>query len=271
MPAAAHVADRDDAIAAHVGLERGVLPDVPEALHGDRHVTTLRGPRATDMVEHRLERDDRAAPRRDRATQRPAELDGLARDDARLVAVDARVGIEQVRHRRRVGAHVGRRDVGAWTDGGTDRLDVAAGDQLALASAQAARIDGHPALRSAERQVDECGLPRHQLGEASHVVEVDGGVEPQAALERPAHVRVLDPEARDDPHAAVIADEGELDGELAVGGPQAVGELVADLEPCERGLRRVGRACGHQDLRRARWHARLGGVHTVVRIRAPSS
>ncbi len=72
VPAAAHVTDRDDAIAAHVGLERGVLPDVPEALHGDRHVTTLRGPRATDMVEHRLERDDGAPPRRDRATQRPA-------------------------------------------------------------------------------------------------------------------------------------------------------------------------------------------------------
>jgi hypothetical protein len=263
VPAAADVADRHDPVAAHVRLEGGVLTDVAEALHGDGDVPTLRGERATEVVEQRLERDDRAASGRDRAAERAAELDGLAGDDARLVAVDARVRVEEVRHRRRVRPHVGRGDVGARTDRGTDRLDVAPGDELALARAQRARIDRDPALRAAERQVDERGLPRHQLGEAPHVVEVDRRVEAEPTLERPTDVRVLDPEAGEHPHPAVIADDGDLDGEFAVGGAQAAGELVADPEPCERRLRRVGCACGHQDLRG------IGDPHSVVRLPSP--
>ena len=52
-----------------------------------------------------------------------------------------------------------------------------------------------PALRAAERDADDGGLPAHQLGERAHLVQVHLGVEADAALVGPARAVVLHAEA----------------------------------------------------------------------------
>lgn len=91
----------------------------------------------------------------------------------------------------RVGVHVGRGDVLARAYDLLDRLHQLPRQLLQLPLRQLLGVDRHAALGAAEGDVHHGGLPGHQRREAADVVEVDGGVVAEAALEGAAAVVVL--------------------------------------------------------------------------------
>ena len=107
-------------------------------------------------------------PRRDRLAGDDA-LHGLLVDHADRV----HVRVHDPRHRLRVGAHVGRRDVVVGADVRAERVGEAARDALQLGARDRVRVELDAALAAAERQVHERALPRHHRRERLHVVERD--------------------------------------------------------------------------------------------------
>src|SRR3546814_9156645 len=80
-----------------------------------------------------------------------------------------------------IGRHV---DLGA--EQRADLVGVAAGQALELTEREPARVAAHPALGSAEGQVEDGGLEGHRRGEGLDLVGVDVGVEADPALARAA-------------------------------------------------------------------------------------
>ena len=94
-----------------------------------------------------------------------------------------------------------------------------------------ARVDVHAALGAAVGDVHDRRLPGHQLGQRAHLVEVDLGVEADAALVGPARAVVLDAVAGEDVDLAVAEPDRDLNLDLAVGGAQHRGDVVGQVEP----------------------------------------
>ena len=86
------------------------------------------------------------------------------------------------------------------------------------------------ALGAAEGDAGDRGLPGHQRGERADLVDVDLGVEADAALVGAAGAVVLDPVAGEDVDLAVGELDRDLDGDLAVGGPEDDPEVVGEPE-----------------------------------------
>ena len=86
------------------------------------------------------------------------------------------------------------------------------------------------ALGAAEGDVGDGGLPGHQRGEGADLVDVDLGVEADAALVRAAGRVVLDPVALVDAGRAVDALDGDLHRDLAVRHPEDLADVVGELE-----------------------------------------
>ena len=84
-----------------------------------------------------------------------------------------------------------------------DLVHERAGDRLDLLRLELARVDVHAALGAAEGDVGDRRLPGHQLGQRAHLVEVDLGVEADAALVGPAGAVVLHAVAGEDVDLAV--------------------------------------------------------------------
>jgi hypothetical protein len=182
------VGDRDHARAGVVEHARADAADVAEALHD--HARAL--DRQAQMAGGLARGDEHAAAGGFLAAQAAAERDRLAGDDAGGGAAAVhREGVHHDRHRHRVGADVGRRDVLVRADDDADLGGVAARDALQLALADARRVDADAALGAAEGQADRGVLDRHPAGQRHHLVEGDVGVEAHAALARAARQVVL--------------------------------------------------------------------------------
>src|SRR5205085_4616459 len=85
-------------------------------------------------------------------------------------------------------------------------------------------------LRAAERDARDRGLPRHQRRERADLVEIDLGVEADAALVRAAGAVVLDAEAPVDVDLPVLAPDRDLDLHLAVTALEHGGHVVAQVQ-----------------------------------------
>ena len=107
-----------------------------------------------------------------------------------------------------------------------DRLDLGALELVGGA------VDA--ALGAAEGDAGHRGLPGHQRSEGAHLVDVDLGVEADAALVGAAGAVVLDPVARVDVDLAVGLLDRDLDGDLAVRGPEDDAEVVGELQAVGR-------------------------------------
>ena len=90
------------------------------------------------------------------------------------------------------------------------------------------------ALGAAERDPGDRGLPGHQRGERAHLVDVDLGVEADAALVGAAGAVVLDAVAGEDVDLAVGELDRDLDGDLAVGRPEDDPDVVGELQAVGR-------------------------------------
>jgi hypothetical protein len=211
---AADVGDTDDHAAGLVEEFRCDRTDVAEALHGD-----ARDARIEPEPRHFVERDERhAATGGLDAAARAADLDRLARDDARhrLVHVH-RVGVHEPGHRLRRGADVGRRDVLV----GADNLDqfgrVPPRDPLELVLRELRGVAGDAALAAAEWQIHHGALPGHPEGERRDLIERDARVEADPALGRPAREVVLHAVPGEHLERAVVALERDREDELSRG------------------------------------------------------
>ena len=88
-----------------------------------------------------------------------------------------------------------------------------------------------PPLAPPKGMLDDRRLPGHQLGERAHLVEVDLGVEADAALVGPARAVVLHAVAGEDVDLPVGELDRDLHLDLAVGGAQHGGDVVAQAQP----------------------------------------
>ena len=123
------------------------------------------------------------------------------------------------------------------------------------------------ALGAAERDAGDRGLPGHQRGERAHLVDVDLGVEADPALVGAAGAVVLDPVAGVDVDLAVGELDRDLDGDLAVGGPE---DGRAGRRAARGGRRRCrssgGRCRGWRPRRAARASARPSRLRLRLRL-----
>jgi hypothetical protein len=245
----------DDPRAEILRGARGPRADVAEPLHDDPHAVDGDPEPLSGLGQHH---DDPAARRR-LAPVRAAERDRLAGDRGGREPVQLPVLVHDPRHHLRVGVDVGRGDVALRPEQVVRLVDELAGDLLELVAREQARVAVDAALRAAERHADDRGLPRHQLREGADLVEVDLGVESQAALVRAARAVVLDAVARERVDAPVRQPDGDLHAELAVGAAQDLADVGRDAETVRRDAEPVLDRLDRRDLRgprnagRRRW------------------
>jgi hypothetical protein len=103
-------------------------------------------------------------------------------------------------------------------------------------AAQAARVAVDAALRTAEWEVVQRVLPRHQTCEGRHVVELDAQPEADAALARTERVGVLYPVAGEDGHRSVIALQWQLDDERPPRAVQCEHRRLIEVQPSRDAL-----------------------------------
>src|SRR5213592_1166453 len=166
---AGNVGDGDDLRAGlRVEQSREVPSDVAESL--DDHAAPFERDAEVARVFHHHVHD--AATGGLLAPERAAERDRLPGHGRGRVAVPARVLVEDPGHDLRVGGDVGRWNVAVRPEHDGNALREAAGEALQLELGELLGIHGDAALRAAERDVHERGLPRHDGREAQHLVVV---------------------------------------------------------------------------------------------------
>jgi hypothetical protein len=146
------------------------------------------------------------------------------------VAVQLSVLVHEPGHRLGVGVDVGRGDVAGGAEHLLDLVHERAGDLLKLGWLELAGGAVDAALSAPERDAGDGGLPGHQRGERANLVDVDLGVEADAALIGAAGAVVLDPVAGVDMDLAVGQLHRDLDGDLAVGGPEDDANVVGEAQ-----------------------------------------
>ena len=195
-------------------LQRGDGADVAVALNHRRGA----GGREVDGVCRAVDEVSDAPPRRLAPTQRTANADRLAGDDAGRRAADVdRVGVHHPSHRLLVGAEVRGHHVGLRPDEGNHLLRVAACDALQFSRRKLRGVAGDPALGAAVGQSGKGALPTHPHRERGDFTERDLRVEPQAALGRPERQVMLHPVAVEHARAAVVHVDRNRDGHRALG------------------------------------------------------
>src|SRR5436309_2148730 len=191
---AGNVGDGDDLRAGlRVQQSRKVPSDVAEPL--DDHAAPFERDAEVARVFHHHVHD--AATGGLLAPERAAERDRLPGHGRGRVAVPARVLVEDPGHDLRVGGDVGRWNVAVRPEHDGNALREAAGEALQLELGELLGIHGDAALRAAERDVHERGLPRHDGREAQHLVVVRLRVVADAALAGASRAVVLDAVARE--------------------------------------------------------------------------
>ena len=245
----------------HLGAEllhdpRRPRADVAEALDDEGGVG-----RAQAEVRRRLaEHVDAAAAGRRLATVGALERDRLAGADRRRVAVQLAVLVHHPGHHLGVGVDVRRRDVAGWAEDLLDLVHERAGDLLELGALELVGGAVDAALGAAERDAGDGGLPGHQRGEGADLVDVDLGMEADAALVGAAGAVVLDPVARVDVDLAVGELDRDLHGDLAVGRPEDDPQVVGELQAVGRHLEVVADDVEVRDLGALPRLRRAGGL-----------
>ncbi len=172
---------------------RGMIPDVAEPLDDHPLAVQRAGEpghrRVLGIAEELLQRVLHAPPGRFDAPRDAAGIQRLAGDAGRGVdvgGVHPLVLVDDPGHLALAGAHVGGRHVLARVDQIplAELIGEAAGDQLHLVLVPLARIDPEPALRAAERHLDQAALVGHQRRQRLDLVLVHGHREADAALDR---------------------------------------------------------------------------------------
>ena len=195
---------------------------------------------------------DAAAAGRLLAAVGALERDRLAGADRRSVAVELAVLVHHPGHHLGVGVDVGGRDVARRAEDLLDLVHEGAGDRSAArsdSSRSAGTVD--PALGAAEGDVRDGRLPGHQRGEGADLIDVDLGVVADAALVGAACTVVLDPVAREGVDLAVGELHRDLDGDLAVRGPEDGADVVGQLEALDGPVEVVADDVEVGDLRAA--------------------
>ena len=134
------------------------------------------------------------------AASRPSEPPsptGFPVITAGRIATRPRVLVVHPRHLARTGVDVGGGDVAVRADHHLDRREVGAAEPLELADREGLRVDLHASLGAAERDVEECRLPRHQRREAAELVARCVLVETESSLERTSARRCVGSATRD--------------------------------------------------------------------------
>ncbi len=149
--------------------------------------------------------------------------------DRGRVAVELSVLVHHPGHHLGVGVDVRRRDVARRAEDLLDLGHERAGDLLELGLRELRGVAVDAALGAAEGDVRDGGLPGHERGEGADLVDVDFGVVADAALVWAAGAVVLDAVAGEDVDLAVGALDGDLDGDLAVGGPEDDAHVVGKV------------------------------------------
>ena len=173
------------------------------------------------------------------------------------MAVELSVLVHHPRHHLGVGVDVRRGDVAGRAEDLLDLVHERAGDLLELGLGELGGVAVDAALGAAEGHVRDGGLPGHERGEGADLVDVDLGVVADAALVGAAGAVVLDAVAGEDVDLAVGALDGDLDGDLAVGGPEDDADVVGKLQVVGRLVEVVADDVEVRDLGALRG---LGGV-----------
>ena len=215
----------------HLGAEllhdpRRPRADVAEALDDEGGVGGAEAEVRRRLAEH----VDAAAAGGRLAAVGALERDRLAGADRRRVAVELSVLVHHPGHHLGVGVDVRRRDVAGRAEDLLDLVHERARDLLELGALELVGRAVDAALGAAEGDAGDRGLPGHQRGERADLVDVDLGVEADAALVGPAGAVVLDPVAGEDVDLAVGELDRDLDGDLAVRGPEHDPEVVGELQ-----------------------------------------
>ena len=262
------VADRAVGVgnADHPGAEllhdpRRPGADVAESLDDEGRVGGAEAQLRGRLAEH----VDAAAPGRRLAAERALEGDRLAGADRRRVAVELAVLVHEPGHRLRVRVHVRCRDVAGRAEDLLDLVHERARDllQLRLLELLGRAVDA--ALGASERDPGDGRLPGHQRGQRADLVDVDLGVEADAALVRAAGAVVLDPVAGEDVGLAVGELDGDLDRDLAVRGPEHDPQVVRQLQVVRGDLEVVADDVEVRDLGRPRPRLLVGGLLGLLR------
>ncbi len=144
-----------------------------------------------------------------------AELDGFAGDDAECVVVLVggrhHVGICEPCHDLGVGADIWSGDIDIGSDLVHDGRAVASGESLDFSLGESTGIDIDAAFAASEWDAYDGALHGHEEGEGLDIIEVDIGVEPEAAFVWSAGVVVLDSVPFEEPMVSVVHFDGEVD------------------------------------------------------------
>src|SRR5207244_10760214 len=152
--------------------------------------------------------------------------------------------------------------------GPEDLLDLVherARDRLALPRVELVTGAVDAALGTTVGDVDECRLPRHQHRERPRLVDVDLGVEAEAALVGAASAVVLHAVARVDLERAVVHPHRDLYRHLAVCRAHHLADLVRQAEPLAGEVEVVGDDLIVRDRRALTWPGRAVGGRGLAR------
>ena len=145
-----------------------------------------------------------------------AQDDRLPGDDLRDGVADLLgIGVHEPGHLAFPGRHVGRGNVALGSDDREDLGGVAPRETLELALGEPVGVAAHAALGAAERQAEQGALECHPHRERGALAHRHGRRVAHAALGRPQCERVLHPVAGERFDRAVVAADGEVDGERA--------------------------------------------------------
>ena len=140
-----------------------------------------------------------------------------------------RILIHDPRHDLAVGIHVWRGDIDVGPDHFVDLVGELSRHALELARIEGAGVDPDSPLGATVGNADHGGLPGHQTGEGVDFVLVRLLVVTEAPLEGTPGRVVLDAEALEDAHRAIVHLDGDRDLELARRGHQQALDALADV------------------------------------------
>ena len=230
---------------------------VPEALDRDVQSFDLREAWERPHLDHVLEHVEQALCRCRVPAERTAQVERLAGHDREVVLpwMHHRVGVVDPGHRLGVGVQVGCRDVGEGPDVIAEGGDEAAGEAPLLVLRQRLRVALDASLGTAEGDVREGALPRHEGGEGDHLVLVDVGVVADAALAGPADVVMEHPVALEDVDVPVVHLHGQAQPDDALGLEQQPCDAAEAVERMEERDGPIELTSGH-----------VGEIETLGRI-----